>query len=287
MVTKTAALITIHGMGRTKPNYNLDFRREVRRRLGSRGNRLHYGRVYYQGILQPNEDRVWKSMAGKLSWDSVRKFVLFGLADAAGLEANKHMPNSVYARAQVTIAKALFEAHQVIGNENPVVVVAHSLGGQVLSNYIWDAQNHRANPGSVRVGMWRNVQKSAQDIAGKRRLSKSDVKLLSGAEIQRLYTTGCNIPIFVAAHGINEIIPIAKTRPDFEWHNYYDKDDVLGWPLEDLSAPYRALVTDHRINAAQGFIGWLLKSWNPTSHSEYWGDDEVLDDLTTHLKSLT
>ncbi len=283
---KEAALITIHGMGRTEPNYEQDFKREIRRRLGSRWSRLHFGKVYYQGILQPNEDRVWNLLAGRLSWDPLRKFLLFGFADAAGLETQKQKPDSVYTQAQVTIAKALFNARTALGGDKPVVILAQSLGGQVLSNYLWDAQHHQLNPGSVNIGIWRDPQQFAQQIAGQNTLTADALRFVAGSSLRYLYTTGCNIPIFVAAHAGPQIIPIDKPQPNFEWHNYYDKDDVLGWPLGDLSPECRQLVTDHRINSNQGLIGWLLKSWNPSSHGEYWGDDEVLDELEAHLRGL-
>jgi len=30
--------------------------------------------------------------------------------------------------------------------------------------------------------------------------------------------------------------------------NYYDKDDVLGWPLKQMSTSYESLVNDYHIN---------------------------------------
>ena len=273
-------------MGRTGSDYGQEFEQEMSRRLGARWSRLHFGKVYYQGILQPNEDRVWNLVKSRLSWDTLREFLLFGFADAAGLEANKHAPDGVYTKAQITVAKALFDARAALGGDKPVVIIAQSLGGQVLSNYLWDAQSAQTNPGSVDIGIWRDPQQFAQQIAGQNSLSAEELRFIAGGSLRYLYTTGCNIPIFVAAHATTQIVPIDKPRVDFEWHNYYDKDDVLGWPLEDLSTDYGNLVTDHRVNAAKGLFAWLFKSWNPTSHKEYWRDDDVLDNLQAHLAGL-
>ena len=74
-------------------------------------------------------------------------------------------------------------------------------------------------------------------------------------------TTGCNIPLFVAAH--DPVVPIDPPATGFEWHNYYDPDDVLGWPLAGLGDDYGRLVTDHPINAGGSVLDWFLKSWNP------------------------
>ena len=237
------------------------------------------------GILQPNQDRIWKLLAGKFRWDGFREFVLFGFADAAGLEAYKDKPDSAYLRAQLAIAKTLFATRVALGGNKPIVLLAQSIGGQVLSNYLWDAQQ-RLNGSQVRSGIWANLQSHAQAIGASTALDESEIEFLAGRTIRYIYTTGCNIPIFLAAHAVQNIVPIEKTNSIFEWHNYYDKDDVLGWPLKLLSDGYSYLVTDHRINAGQGIVGWFLKSWNPLSHNEYWGDDEVLDSLEIHLKGL-
>ena len=94
-------------------------------------------------------------------------------------------------------------------------------------------------------------------------------------------TIDCNIPIFVAGLPRNQIKPIKKPNNNFVWENYYDEDDPLGWPLEQLSDGYKALVKDHEINA-----GGILTSWNPFSHGQYWGDSDVIDPLSDHLKLL-
>ena len=286
MTTKKVALLVMHGMGRTEPDYGREVSRRILKRLGTKGKRLHFGTIYYQGILQPNEDRVWNLVSERLRWKMLRQFVLFGLADAAGLETNKHMPDSVYAQTQVLIAKALFAACRSVGLAGDVVFLAHSLGGQVLSNYLWDAQNQKSKSEPSRMGIWPNLREFAPGICGGQKLEDREIDFIGGCRIRSLYTTGCNIPVFVAAHGADQVIPIKKTRSDFEWHNYYDKDDVLGWPLQELSPTYRELVTDHQVNAAGSVMGWLLKSWNPVSHVEYWDDNRVLSDLTSHLDSL-
>jgi hypothetical protein len=33
-------------------------------------------------------------------------------------------------------------------------------------------------------------------------------------------------------------------------------------------------------------LNWILKGWNPLSHSGYWEDDEVLDPLAAMLRQL-
>lgn len=264
---KKAAFITVHGMGRTERDYNRDIVNELKDRLGSLSELLHFGSVYYQDILQPNEDRVWNNVARRVKWNKLRKFLLFGFGDAAGLEANKEGKGTDYWLAQVAIAKELLVARTAMETSGPIVILAQSLGGQVMSCYFWDANLKTACGVEPAIGIWKDIQEAASKIASDRALTADEINFLRGSSLRSFITTGCNIPIFVAAHAKEDILPIHPNN-NFEWHNYYDKNDVLGWPLADLSDEYKRAVIDHQINAAGGVIGWLLKSWNPMSHTQ-------------------
>jgi len=135
------------------------------------------------------------------------------------------------------------------------------------------------------VGIWQDIGHFESEITGGDPLTAAQKAFLQGVSLRSFYTTGCNIPIFVAAHASREILPVTP-NDTFEWHNFYDEDDILGWPLADLSPQYKKIVTDHPINAGGGIMEWMLKSWNPLSHSQYWGDDDVLDPLEEHLRAL-
>lgn len=280
------ALITVHGMGETPRDYAAGVFGEMRTRLGPLlRERAAFYSVYYQDILQKNEQTVWDRVdgAGQVHYDALRKFMLFGFADAAGLENRKEDPGSVYELAQGQIARALLAACAA-NPDMPVVFLAHSLGCQVLSSYIYDAQ--KAGRGArVEAGIWRDIDAWSRPALG-RQLTEREKAYLAAGTCRALVTTGCNIPIFVAAHKEMQIKPIAPPTPLFRWLNLYDPDDVLGWPLQPLSAGYRTLVEDRTLNAGRGAVNWLLKSWNPLSHNSYWQDDEVLEPLATMLRRL-
>lgn len=280
------ALITVHGMGETPRDYAAGVFGEMRTRLGpALRERAVFHSVYYQDILQANERAVWDRVdsAGQVHYDALRKFMLFGFADAAGLENRKEDPESVYELAQGQIARALLAACAA-NPDMPVVFLAHSLGCQVLSNYIYDAQK-AARGGLVAAGIWRDIDAWSSRALG-RLLSEREKAYLAAGTCGALVTTGCNIPIFVAAHKEMHIKPIAPPTPLFHWLNLYDPDDVLGWPLQPLSESYRTLVEDRTLNAGRGAVNWLLKSWNPLSHNSYWQDDEVLAPLAAMLRRL-
>lgn len=279
------ALIAVHGMGETPPGYADGLMAQLRARLGPLADEVVMRSVYYHSILHDNQRLVWERTAatGQVRYDALRKFVLYGLGDAAGLENRKEIPGSVYEQAQGEIASALLSAH-ALRPGMPVVFVAHSLGCQVLSSYIYDAQK-AADGKPVGAGIWRNIDAWAGAALG-RALTASERAFLGANTCAGLVTTGCNIPIFVAAHQEMHIIPIAPPTTLFKWINFYDPDDVLGWPLQPLSSGYRALVEDRAINAGGGVGDLLLRSWNPLAHNSYWDDGAVLDAIAGMLRRL-
>ena len=280
-------LITVHGMGETPPDYASDLGRRLRARIGAR---FHAGvdvrAVYYQDILKKNEQEVWRRVqhGSTVRYEELRKFLLFGFGDAAGLENRKEDSGSAYELAQIEIAKTLLDAYAANGADTPLVLLSHSLGCHVLSSYIYDAQKARSGL-PVAAGVWRDIDHWSRTLQG-RALTESEKSFLACGSALGWITTGCNIPIFVAAHKAMTIIPISRPRPRFKWLNLYDPDDVLGWPLQPLSEGYRLLVEDRVVNVGQGVVNFVVKSWNPLSHSGYWEDDEVLAPLASMLTGL-
>jgi len=284
------ALLTLHGMGEIRPGYEAALVQCLKPRLGGSAIDLGVHPVYYQDLLQDNERTVWdrSDRQAPMHYGDLRKVLLFGLADAAGLETGKDEPGSVYELAQLRIAQALFGACKAHGPDQPVVLISQSLGCQVMSNYLYDAQKKLWNGQDVAAGIWRNIDAFAPQIAG-RPLTNAERLFLGGRTCRRWITTGCSIPIFVAAHKTMTIRPIQPppgNSADFKWLNLYDPDDVLGWPLAPLSDTYAQLVQDRPISAGHGLVNWLLKSTTSLSHTAYWTDDDVIEPLAQMLSEF-
>ena len=145
------AVLTIHGMGEQGPHYAFPLIEEVKTRLGSKKGCVHFDRIYYQDILQSNQTTVFRNMLPYIDWKKLRKLFLYGFSDATSIETKKEIRGSVYDQVQEKIVNALdqvyanFEPKQV-----PVVIIAQSLGGQVISNYLWDSK--QSDP---QFGVWR------------------------------------------------------------------------------------------------------------------------------------
>lgn len=183
-------------------------------------------------------------------WITVRRFLLYSFSDPATYAHDQDAPGSIYEKVHAEIATKLRALHDALDPDRRIVVVAHSLGAYVFSNYVWDVQEP----------LRRGIPADSDDL-----LASVDYRGIKA--IARVFTAAPNIMLFVA--GLEKVQPIKKPADDFEWHSFYDKDDVLGWPLHQLppgdESSYADLVTIERpIN-----VGNALKSWNPASHTEF------------------
>lgn len=266
---KRLVLLTIHGMGSTDENFSADLVTGLARRLGVLWSNVSVQPVWYSPIFQDREDRLWAAMAGEprndLDSTVLRKLFLFGFADAAAFERSAHNEPDTYMEVQRRIRQALENGYAACGEvaSTPVVVVAQSLGGQVFSSYAWDAQHHK--------------HIHARQISGDPGL-EGFVRLSS---LRHLITTGCNIPIFTA--GLRRRVNFQRPNQQCAWDNFYDPDDVLGWPLRQLDPEDDTYqwVRDHPISS-----GNFLTGWNPASHLGYWNDKDVLSPVAQSIEAL-
>ena len=277
------ALLTLHGMGITLKDYADVLRSQLRARLGAGRDDVALEAIYYQGILQSNERAVWRrTLAGsKVRRENLRTFVLSGLADAIGLESRKEQPGSAYEQAQLEIARRLLAARDQMGANGPVVFLTQSLGCQVLSNYLYDAQ---LPEGRANAGIWRDIQQHATSIAG-HPLAADEIEFLRGSTIHCWITTSCSIPAFVAADPCMRIRPIRPPAAGFRWMNIYDPNDVLGWPLRPLGSGYEKLVEDRAINLCVK-DPVMAADAGAYSHDSYWAHEDVMGPLVGILKAL-
>lgn len=257
-MSKKLGLMTIHGMGKKDKEYHQGLTKRLKKRLGKKlWDQISFESIYYHKEMQDNQNLMWERMKLGRDLDStfLRKFMLHWFSDAANIQNYSH-DNSMGLYATTQVKKALELVNEGIDDETPIVVVAHSLGNQVLSNYIWDAQKGK--------GIYDGEEASAVE---------------KFSQLRVWFSTGNNMPFFVSGTPQEYIKAIEKPEhPQFEWLNYYDRDDALGWPLKPISDDYdnNLKISDIEINT--GFT--------PLSHLGYWKDDDFLDPLEEKLREL-
>lgn len=264
-------ILVVHGMGeQSEQEFGTAFIAEMERRLARLGVRddVAFVRGYWADLLNDRERALLAQMerGGPLRYRALRGFIVNALGDAIAYRRGTTDGENLYYAIHARILARVRELRRALGGQDaPLVVVAHSLGSVIVSDFVWDAQhpeNHRAQGG--------NDFECMRTLAG-------------------LITFGSNIPLFTLA--LPRVVAIAPPRASpalsdavravARWENYYDPDDVLGWPLKSLASPeplrpgehaYRdAVDADHAID-----VGGVLTSWNPMSHTAYWRDDDFL-----------
>lgn len=251
-------VLIVHGMGSQQKGFADGMIAQLKERLGDRADAVRFEQVLWAPVLTGREDKVWKALSrhNELDWVDTRKFFLNAFGDASAYRYIPDEPNCIYFQIHDKVRDGLAALRAQLGGDGkPLIVCAHSLGSVIMSNYIWDLQ-----PGkdSGRYG----------DTAFER------MESLAG-----FITFGSNIPLFVLAYDPIECITFppaalpAELKAKSKWLNLYDKDDILGWPLKELSPAFTQAVTEDReIN-----VGGIVTSWNPMSHTKYWEDGNFIE----------
>jgi pimeloyl-ACP methyl ester carboxylesterase len=259
-MNKKVGILFIHGMGSTMDDFAHDTIQEIRNRLSGMGlNRddVAWESVFWAPVLSPRESQLWVDLSAEndLNWAKLRKFFINGFGNITAYQAVQDRRNDVYGRIHQLVLDALKELRVKLGGaDKPLIVVAHSLGSVIMSNYIWDRQKGR-DTGHFGATPFERME----TLAG-------------------MITLGTNIPLFTL--GCDKVACIdfpPAMLPDnlkrkAKWLNFYDSDDVLGWPLKPLSICYADTVHED----IEVSVGNILTAWNPANHAAYWTDDSVI-----------
>lgn len=268
-------------MGSQEPGFSKELERNVRAALtrGDGDERVDPDDVYWQegywaDALLTDERALWHALeleghTGNWLSRKLREFVVSAFADAVAYQRHPDPDSpdpSVYRRVHDAIAQALVNIERNAGPSVPVVVLAHSLGGHVMSNYVWDMRSPTGYHPS---------------IAG-----QGDVPWMR--TFAGFVTFGCNLPLFTLS--VRDPIPISvggtALSPDVakvaKWENYFCPDDVLGYPLRVISQKYAlAVAKDEAIR-----VGGVIGGRTPASHTAYWEDDGFAKKVAENVRGV-
>lgn len=271
---KKIAVVTIHGMGnqqKSKPknttdlSYSKTLHKHVRRRMGRNffDENVAWHEIFWADVTRARQQEFLREVKGKISKGALRNFVLNNLTDAAAYQKTKDELDTVYEDIHRCVTESIEQVRAAHGEDIPIVLLAHSLGGHIMSNYIYDFQN---------------TKNEMSNMSGFAKLNT----------LRRFFTFGCNIPIFTFAYQADDVIVVQfpggrVTDMKGWWQNYYDRNDTLGYPLIPIGGGYKELgdskqLKDHAIDA-----GGLFTSWNPLSHNAYWKDPDFFEDVADYL----
>jgi hypothetical protein len=298
-VRKIGALV-IHGMGTPEfspawpkprqaynpdrehtPAFHLPMARKIAKRIRVSHSSLDpldiaWQPIDYHKVLAPQQHRYLRRIASGTRWDSLRSFTLSALGDAAAYDYRDESDGAVYKQIQTAIHEAIGALAARIEPGAPIVLFANSLGGAVITDYIWDRQNW---------GQGHDAAASDEDDPTPDPFAAGAIDLTT--QLTGVVTFGCNIPIFAHANTPVRAIDFpdrlpAEYRRVARWLNINDKDDVLGFPLIELGDDYEAM--SNKINGDGKSIledlpvntDWIPWLGTPFSHMSYWTDDDFI-----------
>jgi len=277
-------VVIIHGMGSQKEGFAVDMVNRLMAEVQKRGqnpNRIAFQAIWWAPILDDKERQLMTAMLSRtrLDWIQLRTFVLNNLADSVAYHKSYAIPDAtnerpVYTQITQAVAMEMNRLAQKVQPNSPLVVIAHSLGCHIMSNYIWDTQTRPSD------------RKHVIDPAS---------PFENCETLTAMKTFGCNIPLFLLSNeniepigfpgtGIAAAFPHAtpaQIESVAKWTNFFDRDDVLGWPLAPLSKAYEKVVTDVQVNVG----GWFASA-TPLSHDQYWTDKDVIRPIAASLASI-
>ncbi|WP_010094339.1 hypothetical protein [Ornithinibacillus scapharcae] len=219
--------------------------------------------VFWSEIFAPEQVKLWEQLREyrDLDYGSLRKFVLEFLADAVAYQPTR-IGNQNYDNVHSLVATSIQNLRRKAGDLAPLCVISHSLGTIIASNYFYDFQFKHNN------------------IGPETKLCTGNAPIEQSQTLTLFYTLGSPIAMWSLRY-IDFGSPIRVPSPFLkhhypelqgEWLNFYDKDDILAFPLKGINDAYKQAVTkDIEVNA-----GGLLTGWNPASHTKYDTDQEVI-----------
>jgi pimeloyl-ACP methyl ester carboxylesterase len=203
-----------------------------------------------------------------------RHFILSYIGDAIAYQQTPH-DRRVYDTIHAVFAADFAQLAATAGGSAPLLIIAHSLGTIITSNYLWDLQN---------------------DSQAKPLISEQVRAVMQGTPLERghtltgFYTLGAPFPLWslrYADFGTPIQVPapeLATHHPALtgEWLNLYDQDDAIAYPIQSLSAAYaKAVTADHQVD-----VGRFYENWNPLSHIAYWRDPDSVGILVDSVERI-
>ncbi|WP_145409507.1 chemotaxis protein [Paenibacillus xylanexedens] len=258
-MTRIAVMI-IHGLGRQKEDYAdqliLRLQHEFDQVMvmpGAAKQYLDIEPVYWADVFEEREEELFQQLvvSPQLNYQVLRRFVIHYLADAVAYQPVEQQGHH-YDAVHRTLSEAMHSLSHRNGPETPLCVLAHSLGAVIASNFFYDLQYPSSRTPYI------------TDVTS---------ALERGDTLTSFYSFGTTLPLWsLRYHDFSQPIQVpAKLAQQFfpgiegEWVNFYDKDDILGYPLRPIDPAYKVAVQeDIEINS-----GNWIQSWNPLSHGGY------------------
>jgi hypothetical protein len=255
----------IHGMGDQQPDFARQFIETIGEQLGNDKDSIVIEPCWWADELQPKQDQLWRLIQedSRMTWLKERYYMISHFSDPVQyLSAYlKYGQDTAYVKIHERIRESLEKIENQLTDKEqpPLMIIAHSLGCAIASNYIWDEQ-HKA-------GIGKTIFQKTETITS-------------------FITYGCNIPLFVPP--VNALtciqIPWNSKKEMSRWLNIFAPADILGFPMRNIWKDLQGTkIEDIAINPG----AWPL-SRTPWAHTLYEKDKEfqkiIVKEIRQYLK---
>lgn len=275
-MTQKIAVAVIHGIGKQDPTFAASISAALL--VGCSevcGTDVVIEPIYWAQVLQHAEDELQRRLeqGGKMDFPRLRDFAIDFVADALAYQPTPG-DRSAYDGIHRVFAQTIHRLAEKAGPTAPLCIIAHSLGTVISSNYIYDLQ----------IEPYRAI------ISPIVKEAITDTPIERGETLTLLYTLGSPIALWSLRYD-NFGRPIQVPAPQLphyypeltgEWVNFYDKDDVVGFPLRTLNDQYAVVVSEDR----QVNVGDFPTNITPAAHMGYWTDQDVIGPITTSIRRV-
>jgi hypothetical protein len=281
-------VVIIHGMGDPDPAFAVPLIDGLSRELGADATAVAFEPCFWADILQAGQDEIWARLLRAptpMRINLLRKWIVGTLGDPTGYLSGyeRHgvpVMHTVHQRFADSLARV--ERRLADPARAPLVVLAHSLGCVVVTNYLWNLERAAGEVATIAPS---TMHPSARDVAR---------KVIGDTPVQRLETLtglvtfGCNIPLFLPPVPPYECVrfPRPALAPQFKrvarWLNVYDPYDILGYPLNHLwDESHGTKIDDVALE-----VGMPGLSMTPLSHTFYWTDAAFQSLVASELRRM-
>lgn len=236
----------------------------LRQRLGAQGSEVAFQSLYWASVLDKRQLAFLDSLRDQpIRWRWLRRIVTLFLGDASGYRKVSQAYDTTYEEVHQCVRSGLNALRAKVDADTPLVVLAHSLGGHIFSNFVWDQQRLNQTPSCPLDPFL-----ALETLAG-------------------IVTFGCNIPLFTFAY--DPVVPIRfpghclspAMQEKARWLNCYAPADPLGYPLRTLPSYAGVVAEDLALP-----VGPWYKRYTPLSHLEYWQDSNFHAHVARFIEQL-
>lgn len=277
-MTQKIAVAIIHGIGKQDPEFAAEISEALITACGEEyRDELVIEPIYWARVMQDAEDELQRRLqqGGKMDFPRLREFAIDFVADALAYQPAPG-DRSAYDGIHRVFAQAVHKLAQPekAGPTAPLCIIAHSLGTIISSNYIYDLQIEPYRP---------IISANVKD-------AMSDTPIERGETLTLFFTMGSPIALWSLRYD-NFGKPVQVPAPQLahyypglkgEWLNFYDKDDVVGFPLKTLNEHYGVMVTAD----CETDVGEFPANITPAAHMGYWTDPDVIRPIAESIKRV-